>query len=257
MADIEVGCGAETCDDTSRLHALPTGARQRRGGDEAFDLEATGGHRAKDLDTHRVCGRSAGQVDQEGVTVVDGQSIDPEQQVRDIELSDVADELLEFINGAELVIHNAEFDVGFIEYELGLMQHPKPKVEQHASVLDTLTLARRMHPGQRNSLDALCKRYEVDASKRDVHGALIDSELLANVYLAMTGGQVSLSLGHGSEAGTGVVREGIRRISPDRPPLPVIRAAEDELAAHEARLAAIDEASGGRCLWLDSAERNG
>ena len=107
---------------------------------------------------------------------------------------EIVDEFLEFIAGAELVIHNAEFDVGFLDYELELMKHPRPRIADHAGILDTLTLARRLHPGQRNSLDALCKRYEVDASKRDVHGALIDSELLARVYLAMTGGQTALSL---------------------------------------------------------------
>jgi DNA polymerase-3 subunit epsilon len=89
--------------------------------------------------------------------------------------SDIVDEFLDFLKDAELVIHNATFDVGFIEHELKLMKHPQPKIDQHATVLDTLTLAREIHPGQRNSLDALCKRYEVDASKRDVHGALIDS----------------------------------------------------------------------------------
>jgi len=108
---------------------------------------------------------------------------------------EIVDDLLEFLGGAELVIHNAQFDVGFIEHELALMKHPQPKIIDHATILDTLTLARKLHPGQRNSLDALCKRYEVDASKRDVHGALIDSELLAGVYLAMTGGQTALSLG--------------------------------------------------------------
>ena len=108
--------------------------------------------------------------------------------------ADIAEELLEFLKDSELVIHNAEFDVGFLEHELKLMGHPKPVISDHALVLDTLTLARELHPGQRNSLDALCKRYEVDASRRDVHGALIDAELLARVYLAMTGGQAALSL---------------------------------------------------------------
>ena len=108
--------------------------------------------------------------------------------------AEIADEFLAFVADAELVIHNADFDVGFLEHELSLMGHPQPKITEHSTVLDTLSLARKMHPGQRNSLDALCKRYEVDASKRDVHGALIDSDLLARVYLAMTGGQTALSL---------------------------------------------------------------
>ena len=107
---------------------------------------------------------------------------------------EIVDELLDFLSGAELVIHNAEFDVGFLEHELRLMKHSQPAITDHASVLDTLMLAREMHPGQRNSLDAQCKRYEVDASKRDVHGALIDADLLARVFLAMRGGQTALSL---------------------------------------------------------------
>ena len=107
--------------------------------------------------------------------------------------AEIADEFLEFIASAALVIHNAEFDVGFIEHELTLMGHAQPKISEHSTVLDTLSLARKMHPGQRNSLDALCKRYAVDASNRDVHGALIDSDLLARVYLAMTGGQPAMN----------------------------------------------------------------
>ena len=102
---------------------------------------------------------------------------------------EVVEEFLEFLKGAELVIHNAPFDVGFIEHELARMEHPEPAIEHHASVLDTLKLARELHPGQRNSLDALCKRYEVDASKRDVHGALIDSELLATRHREVDIGQ--------------------------------------------------------------------
>ena len=117
--------------------------------------------------------------------------------------AEIAAEFLAFVSGAELIIHNAEFDVGFLEHELGLMGHAEPKITKHASVLDTLALARKLHPGQRNSLDALCKRYEVDASNRDVHGALIDSELLARVYLAMTGGQTTLSLDVGGRRAVG------------------------------------------------------
>ncbi len=147
---------------------------------------------------------------------------------------EIVDELLEFLKDAELVIHNADFDVGFIEHELRLMQHAKPKVTHHATVLDTLKIARELHPGQRNSLDALCKRYDVDASKRNVHGALIDAELLARVYLAMTGGQAALlldedveSLGRSTGASAGAA-DG-RDLK-----LVVIRATTDELAAHEA-----------------------
>jgi DNA polymerase-3 subunit epsilon len=134
--------------------------------------------------------------------------------------SEVVDELLEFLKDAELVIHNAEFDVGFIEHELTLMGHPRPRIKHHATVLDTLKVARKMHPGQRNSLDALCKRYEVDASKRDVHGALIDADLLARVYLAMTGGQTALSLDEDVEAAARTRRAG-RENAPNRLKSPV------------------------------------
>ncbi len=166
---------------------------------------------------------------------------------------EIVDDLLEFLKDAELVIHNATFDVGFIEHELKLMKHPKPKIDQHATVLDTLTLARKIHPGQRNSLDALCKRYEVDASKRDVHGALIDSELLANVYLAMTGGQAALLLEEEAKVGVAFGRDQSRAI---RAPtsrvdsdfdLVIIRASRDEAAAHDAMLEKIRES--GACVW--------
>jgi DNA polymerase-3 subunit epsilon len=160
---------------------------------------------------------------------------------------EVADELLEFIRDAELVIHNAEFDVGFLEYELGLMKHPQPAITDHARVLDTLSLARELHPGQRNSLDALCKRYEVDASNRDLHGALIDADLLARVYLAMTGGQAALFLDE-SEMG-GEERESGVAFRASRPDLSlvVVRASEAERAAHEAMLEKLREA--GECIW--------
>ena len=169
---------------------------------------------------------------------------------------EIVDDLLAFLKGAELVIHNATFDVGFLEHELSLMKHPQPKIEQHASVLDTLTLARKIHPGQRNSLDALCKRYSVDATKRDVHGALIDSELLANVYLAMTGGQTALLLdedaagsGAGAAAGRAHARagQGQADISGADLKLVVIKASKEEAAAHEALLKKIRKS--GACVW--------
>jgi DNA polymerase-3 subunit epsilon len=162
--------------------------------------------------------------------------------------AEIAEELLAFLNGAELVIHNAPFDVGFLEHELRSMGHAVCRLDGPCRILDTLSLSRKMHPGQRHSLDALCKRYEVDNSQRDLHGALLDARLLADVYLAMTGGQGALSLDTDREAsaaaaGTPVVvdRDGAR--------LRVIEATADERQAHEALLALIDEASGGRCLW--------
>lgn len=168
---------------------------------------------------------------------------------------EIAADFLAFINGAQLIIHNASFDVGFLDYELQLMRHEAPSIELHATVLDTLTLARELHPGQRNSLDALCKRYEVDATKRDVHGALIDSELLANVYLAMTGGQTAMlldddvlghhSLPEGANGAANVTDDDAAYAHQDE--LPVVRATADELAAHEAMLEKIRKS--GACVW--------
>lgn len=157
--------------------------------------------------------------------------------------AEVVEEFLAFVTGAELVIHNADFDVGFLEHELKLMGHAQPKMTDHSTVLDTLALARKMHPGQRNSLDALCKRYEVDATKRDVHGALIDSELLALVYLAMTGGQTALSLDADQaadstgrpSADTADAHDGANGAASDLK-LVVIKATEEEAAAHDALL---------------------
>jgi DNA polymerase-3 subunit epsilon len=167
---------------------------------------------------------------------------------------ELAEDLLSYIEGAELIIHNAPFDVGFLDHELALWREDAPRIGDLCRVTDSLEMARRLHPGQRNSLDALCKRYGVDNSRRDLHGALLDAEILADVYLAMTGGQVSLALGGGAaEDARGDGRYPVRRLSPDRPPLRVVRASGAELAAHEERLQAIDEASDGRCVWLRRA----
>lgn len=173
---------------------------------------------------------------------------------------EIVDDLLAFLKDAELIIHNAAFDVGFLEHELALMKHAQPKIEQHATVLDTLTLARKIHPGQRNSLDALCKRYEIDASKRDVHGALIDSDLLARVYLAMTGGQGALLLDAGPGDAAPAARRGLARGAADDSAsggvgtkngrnleLVVIKADRAELAAHDAMLKKIRKS--GACVW--------
>lgn len=165
--------------------------------------------------------------------------------------ADVVEDFMHFIDGARLVIHNAAFDVGFLDAELGRLKGGKRQIADHCSVVDTLLMAREKHPGQRNSLDALCKRYGVDNSQRDLHGALLDAEILADVYLIMTGGQTALTLaGQGSDEDAGA--DGIsviRRLDQEtRPRLKVIRASEDELAAHAERLAAIEKAA-GFALW--------
>ena len=160
--------------------------------------------------------------------------------------ADIAAELLEFIRDAELVIHNAPFDVAFLDAEFRRLAEPTT-VGAHSTVLDTLQLARRMHPGQRNGLDALCKRYSVDNSHRDLHGALLDADLLLEVYLAMTGGQGALTLGETAERPE--ANSGVRRAERPAGTLLVRRADATEVAAHEARLAALDKASGGRTVW--------
>ncbi len=163
--------------------------------------------------------------------------------------SEIVGELLEFIRGSELVIHNAPFDLGFLNQEIERVTGEPGRIEDLVEVIDSLELARSMHPGQRNSLDALCRRYEVDNSRRNLHGALLDAQILAEVYLRMTGGQTTLALKMSAAADlTESVEPGARA----RPPLIVRRADEAEIAAHRRRLKQIDERSGGRCLWLGS-----
>ncbi|MCA1979142.1 MAG: DNA polymerase III subunit epsilon [Thiobacillus sp.] len=166
--------------------------------------------------------------------------------------ADIAAEFIDFVQGAELIIHNAPFDVGFLNMELKLAERP-PLASLVAGVTDTLAMAKALHPGQRNNLDALCKRYGVDNSARTLHGALVDCELLAAVYLALTRGQESLSIGLDSRDAD--VRGGIARARP-RPVK--LSANVDELAAHAATLAAIDKESKGACLWrADTASPDG
>jgi DNA polymerase-3 subunit epsilon len=161
---------------------------------------------------------------------------------------DIAEDFLTFIKGAELVIHNAPFDVGFIDHEFGMLKPVPGAVNDFCTVLDTLLLARQMHPGQRNSLDALCKRYDIDNSQREKHGALLDSEILADVYLAMTGGQVSLGLGVAQEHVHEHTEE-IIRLNDKREPLRVIHASAEEILEHEQYLQNLDKTSDGHCVW--------
>ncbi len=166
----------------------------------------------------------------------------------------VVEDFLAYVKDAELVIHNAPFDIGFLNHELDLasksLGKKLGKMSDYCSVLDTLPLARKIHPGQKNSLDALCKRYSVDNSRRELHGALLDSEILAEVYLAMTGGQVSLFAGEDPtyQSVSDPKSQQIRRVNVQSDSLKVIKATEEELAAHENRLKAIDKTSGGS-IW--------
>ena len=166
----------------------------------------------------------------------------------------VAEELLAFIGGAELIIHNAAFDLGFLNHELNQTGQQFPSVESQCAIVDTLLMARKKHPGQRNSLDALCKRYEVDNSQRDLHGALLDAEILADVYLRMTGGQTTLQL----QSDEAAPREQERTLSAGLAvgvSLRVAHVSDEEHKAHEAFLARIDAMSQKRCLWLQDPER--
>jgi DNA polymerase-3 subunit epsilon len=167
---------------------------------------------------------------------------------------EIVEDFLEFIEGAELIIHNAAFDIGFLDYELGRLKSEKRRIETVCTVLDTLKLAKEKHPGQKNNLDALCRRYDVDNSNRELHGALLDSEILADVYLAMTGGQVSLTL-----ATEEVTTEKAEQSRTDlqtktHGPLRVIKADDEELVAHQATLERLNKVSGGACVWLKDFE---
>ena len=158
---------------------------------------------------------------------------------------EVVAEFLDFVQGAELVIHNAAFDVGFLNNELALQQRT-PLEQACTSVVDTLKMARELHPGRRNSLDALCERYAIDNSGRTLHGALLDAELLAEVYLAMTRGQESLIMELDAAPMPGLQAG----LAAERPPLRVLRANAGELAEHERVLAEIGKESKGNCIWL-------
>ena len=164
--------------------------------------------------------------------------------------ADVHADIVEFVSGAEVIIHNAPFDVAFLDCELARLGDPDLRIESICRVLDSLALARQLHPGQRNGLDALCKRYRIDNSARQLHGALLDAEILADVYMAMTGGQATLELGGpgGPAQSEGVSHgaSGVRRVGS----IPVVRASPGELQTHAHQLAHIDEKSAGQCLWL-------
>ncbi len=232
---------------------------------ETTGLEASAGHRIIEIGcVELVNRRSTGKrfhrylnpdrAVEEGAREVHG--IDDDFLASQPRFAEVAGEFLDFVTDAQLVIHNADFDVEFINHELKALSDVPNDIRERCDVLDTLALARKMHPGQRNSLDALCKRYEVDNSQRELHGALLDAEILADVYLAMTGGQASLSLEGRQQAAVSaqlewqpVDRAGLN--------LTVLTASPAEAAAHAALLAEISRQSGRTVVWgtgADSAE---
>jgi len=209
------------------------------GGVELINRKLTGNHFHQYLNPQREI--DAGAMEVHGIT---------NEFLEDKPLfEEIAEQFLSFIRGAELVIHNAPFDIAFIDNELQNLNKGYPLTREICGVVDTVIMARRKHPGQKNNLDALCKRYHVDNSQRDLHGALLDAEILADVYLAMTGGQTALSL---SSEESRANREGkleAPAFSRDRAALTVIKATTEELAAHEKQLQRIQKAS-GNCLWL-------
>ncbi|MHB1941925.1 MAG: DNA polymerase III subunit epsilon [Acidiferrobacteraceae bacterium] len=228
---------------------------------ETTGLEAHQGHRIIEIGcieivNRRLTGRNyhqflnpdreidAGAMDVHGLTL---ESLSDKPRFHEI-----AEDFLAFIKGTELIIHNAPFDTGFINQELGLLERlGQPAsarvLDGHCTVLDTLVLAREMHPGQKNSLSALCKRYGIDDSHRALHGALLDAQILAEVYLAMTGGQAALFGEMSEEPGPG----SLSREHAWQPlaPLPVVYASTEEQALHDRWISELDERSGGRCLW--------
>jgi DNA polymerase-3 subunit epsilon len=210
---------------------------------ELVDRRLTGRHFHEYLDPERDI--EAGALEVHGIT--------REFLADKPRFADVATEFLRFVGDAELVIHNAPFDLGFLDYEFRLLDRERPPFSEQCPVVDTLVLAREMHPGQRNSLDALCKRYEIENAHRTLHGALLDAEILADVYLAMTGGQVDLGLSLEARPAHGA--QETSRADRERPALRVLRASDAERQNHEQRLAAIEKSS-GKCLWLEIEGRS-
>lgn len=229
---------------------------------ETTGLEPSGGHRiieigCVEIDNRRLTGRHYHQYIQpdrhvdEGAFEVHG--ISNEFLADKPRFGEILPEFLDFVRDAELIIHNAPFDVGFINHELRLDGADIHRIEDICTITDTLAMARRLHPGQKNNLDALCRRYEIDNSHRELHGALLDAEILADLYLIMTGGQGSL-FGESRESSAQQTRETHRLLTRERPPLAVIRADAKELVAHEELLQKISASSGGRCLWAADSE---
>lgn len=169
---------------------------------------------------------------------------------------DVAEDFLNFIKESEVIIHNAPFDVGFINFELRLIDPDNQDMGEYCSITDTLVIARKKYPGQRNSLDALCKRFGIDNSHRDLHGALLDAEILADVYLRMTGGQISLLPDENDEQEPSMVNGTAEKLT-TRPQLAVVRCSHEEQLAHEKKLAEINQASDGNCLWTQIGPAGG
>lgn len=201
---------------------------------ELHDRRATGRHFHRYVNPERAIDFAATEV--HGLTV--------EDLADKPRFGDIADELLDFVAGAELLIHNADFDVAFLNAELE--RAGRPRIESVCTVADTLAFARDLHPGKKNSLDALCERYAVDHSRRTLHGALLDAQLLADVWIAMTRGQETLDIVMAGAVAPAMALSA----SPLRASLVVVRANDEERAAHAAMCQRIEKESKGRCLWI-------
>ena len=225
---------------------------------ETTGLEPEAGHRIIEIGCVEVVNRrltgerfhcylNPGRGVEAGAEAVHG--LDDEFLADQPSFAEIAAAFVEFVRGAELVIHNADFDIGFLNNELQRVGDTTDDIRNECRVLDTLKLARQMHPGQRNSLDALCKRYTVDNSRRELHGALLDAEILAAVYLVMTGGQASLSLGQSEQVAGASAVEAVAKIQ--RPPgeLVVQPASVDELSAHNGFLERMAKQLRRKSLW--------
>lgn len=230
---------------------------------ETTGLEAEAGHRIIEIGCVEIVGRKLTRRHYH-------QYVNPERDIDDGALEvhgitrqflsdkplfrDAWEGFLEFVDGSELIIHNAAFDLAFINQEMKLLSASLGSITDYCSVVDSLALARNKHPGQKNNLDALCKRYSVDNSQRDLHGALLDAEILADVYLLMTGGQVTLGLGDDAD------KTNSSRVAPklaaNRPKLKVLRASEDELQAHEEKLNRLETKSETGALWRQPKDGN-
>lgn len=224
---------------------------------ETTGLEPAQGHRIIEIGCVEIVNRRKGEryhqyVNPErdvdaGAAEVHGMTLD---DLREKPLfAEIAADLVEFLRGAELVIHNAPFDVGFLDHEFAQLGEAWGCTTDYCTILDTLSLAREMHPGQRNSLDALCKRYEIDNQHRELHGALLDAELLAEVYLGMTGGQAALALDADASAGAAAHAPVTRRATAGT--LRVVAPGADEREAHLRALARVRDAAGGQSVWTE------
>lgn len=252
-------------ESTSSLVSSSKGKRQIVLDTETTGLEPQQGHRiieigCVELEGRRLTGRhyhqyinpereiDSGAIEVHGIT---------NEFLADKPLfAQISQDFLNFVGDDELIIHNAPFDVGFINNEFKLMKSAAPKpIDSICKIIDSLAYARKKHPGQRNSLDALCRRYGIDNTHRELHGALLDAEILADVYLLMTGGQVGLALAgdsnddDGGNSGNQNAEASIRRLAEKRSPLMVLSASEDELQAHQSRLDEISKICGELCSW--------